>query len=109
VSPLRHLAAALLGAAVALAAVAVHRQGVGGLLLAWAASVATAWRLGRSAGPRGLALSFAGGWLVLLALVLTGRPEGDYAVASDLAGYALMAAGVAVLAVGVASLRRLRA
>jgi hypothetical protein len=76
VSPLRHLAAALLGAAVALAAVAVHRQGVGGLLLA---------------------------------LVLTGRPEGDYAVASDLAGYALMAAGVAVLAVGVASLRRLRA
>ena len=108
-TPLRHLAAALLGAVVALAAVAVHRQGVAGLLLAWVASALTAWRLGRGTVSRGLALSYAAGWVALLALVLTGRPEGDYAVASDLRGYALMAAGLAVLAVGVASLRRLPA
>lgn len=95
-----HLGALLVGAAVALASVAVHRSVVlgsvpldppMGLLLALATSFCVPWALRQSA-PR-LASSYALGWLVLFGVVVAGRPEGDFAIAGDLPGYALMGAG----------------
>ena len=104
---LRHAGALLLGAAVALAAVAVHRSaGAGlpwGLLLALAATFATAWWLRGSRWPR-LAVSYAAGWLALFAVVVVGRPEGDYALASDLLGYTLMGASLLLVLVALATL-----
>ena len=97
---LRHLGVGVAGAAVALAAVADHRMGVLGLALAIAASLALPWWLRGSARPR-LAASYAAGWLVVFALVLRGRPEGDYAIASDLAGYALIVTALVVVALGL--------
>ena len=100
---LRHLAALAVGAAVALAAVADHRMGVPGLVLAIAASVAVPWWLRRSADPR-LAASYGVGWLVVFALVLRGRPEGDYAIASDPSGYALIVTALVVVALALLGL-----
>jgi hypothetical protein len=104
---LRHAGALLLGAAVALGAVAVHRStGAGlpwGLLLALAATFAAAWWLRGSRWPR-LAVSFAAGWLALFAVVVAARPEGDYALASDLPGYTLMGASVLLVVVAMTSL-----
>ena len=104
---LRHVAAGLLGAGVALASLAVHRMTwVGlplGLLLAVAASIATGVRLRRSERPRP-ALSYAVGWIAVFTPAVLGRPEGDYVLASDLDGYAMMALSLAVLGVGVSAL-----
>jgi hypothetical protein len=104
---LRHAGSVVLGAAVAVASVAVYRStalGVPfGLLLAVAASLGTAARLRWSRRPR-LAASYAAGFLVVFGLVIAGRPEGDYAVASDVRGYTLMAASLAVLVLGVTAL-----
>jgi hypothetical protein len=100
---LRHLAVLVAGAAVALAAVAVHRMGVPGLALAIAASVAVPWWLRGSGDPR-LAASYGAGWLVVFALVLLGRPEGDYAIASDPAGYALIVTALVVVALALVGL-----
>jgi hypothetical protein len=103
----RHLGALLLGGLVALAAVGVHRSGVAGLpvglVLGGVASLYTAWHLRRSAVPRAAA-SYCLGWVILLGLVLVGRPEGDFALASDAAGYALMGVGLLIAAVGVTAL-----
>ncbi|MGZ4776852.1 MAG: DUF6113 family protein [Oryzihumus sp.] len=104
---LRHLGATLLGATVALASVADHRFAAGalpwGLLLAITASAGAAWRLRSSRYPR-TATSYGAGWLVLFSLVVLGRPEGDYAIASDLAGYAMMALALVVVALAVSPL-----
>ena len=107
---MRHVGTLVLGAVVALACLAVHRRAAGpgealpwGVLLAGAYSWATGWWLRGSAQPR-LATSYAAGWLVLFTLALVGRPEGDYLVAADLRGYALMAVALGVLAVGVVGL-----
>lgn len=101
----QHTVALLLGATVALSSVAVHRSellGVpAGLLLAVGASGMLALVL-RSIGRVGA--SYVVGWLVLLGLALTGRPEGDFVVASDLRGYGLMAAGLALVVLGVTAL-----
>ena len=105
-----HLATFVLGAAVALASLAVHRRTVGpgqavpwGLLLAVATSWATAWWLRGTRSPR-LATSYAAGWLVVFSLAVLGRPEGDYVVAADLRGYALMAAALGMLMAGTVGL-----
>jgi Family of unknown function (DUF6113) len=101
VSLLRHLACVVLGALVALASVAVHRSVFPwGLLLALATTFAVPWWLLASPRPR-TAASYVVGWLVLLALVVTGRPEGDYALASDLEGYSLMVAGMVLVLMGI--------
>jgi len=101
VSVLRHLLSVLTGAVTGLAAVAVHREIFpGGLLLALATTFGVVWWLLRSPWPRAAA-SFALGWLVVLGVVLTGRPEGDYAIAADLPGYALLAAGLVLVVAGL--------
>ena len=99
-----HLGALLLGGVVALAALMVHRSAFPwGLLLALATSVSVPWRLLCSRLPR-TGTTYAVGWLVVLGVALGGRPEGDFVLAGDLEGYALIAASLAVLALGVASL-----
>jgi hypothetical protein len=104
VSLLRHAGCVLLGVLVALAAVGVHRSLPPlGLLLAVATTWAVPWWLLRSRWRR-TAASYCLGWLVMLGVVVAGRPEGDYVLAGDLAGYALMAAGFLVVVVGVVAL-----
>ena len=98
---LRHVAALLVGALVALAAVAVHRSAFPlGLLLGVVTSYAVAWWLLRSSVPR-TASSYALGWLAVFAVVVTGRPEGDFALAQDLRGLSLMVAGFGIVVVAV--------
>ena len=101
---LRHLGCLLLGVAVALGTVAVHRSVFPlGLLLGLGTTFAVvAWLL-VSPDPR-LTASYAAGWLVLFVLLLPGRPEGDYVLASDPDGYTLIAGAFVMVAVGVVSL-----
>lgn len=107
---MRHVGTFLLGAVVALACLAVHRRVAGpgqlvpwGVALAVAASWGAGWWLRGCRRPR-LATSYALGWLAVFSAALLGRPEGDYVVAADLRGYALMATGLGVLVVAVAGL-----
>jgi hypothetical protein len=101
VSLLRHVGALVLGAVVAVAAVDVHRWLFPvGLLLAVVTTYAVPLRLLASRWPR-LASSYSFGWLVVFALVIAGRPEGDYAIASDLQGYTMMAAGLGLVLVAI--------
>lgn len=82
------------GAAIGLAAVALHALWWG-LLLAAAASLAVVWAL----PPRFWTLPpYALGWWVPFLVAWKGRPEGDYAVESSPYGYALLVLAVAVLA-----------
>jgi hypothetical protein len=104
VSLLRHLACFVVGAAVALAAVLVHRSVFPlGLLLALATTFAVPWWLLGSARPR-TAASYVVGWLAELGLVIDGRPEGDYALAGDLEGYTMLGGGFLLLVVGIVSI-----
>lgn len=73
-----------------------------GLALGVAASVA-AVVLARCLN-RTLGYAAAGGWVLGLGALLSGRPEGDYVVASDFLGLAFL--GVATVAVLVAALWR---
>ena len=66
--------------------------------------VAVPWWLLRSRRP-GTAASFAVGWSRCSPLAVAGRPEGDYVVAADLDGYALLVAGFVLVAVGIVALR----
>lgn len=101
---LRHLGSLLLGAAVCLGAVLVHRSLVPlGLLVAVGSSVAVAGWLRGSRHPR-TAASYVVGWLVLLAVAVAGRPEGDYLVAGDVRGYVLLATTLVLVLVGIVSL-----
>ena len=104
---LRHAGALLLGVLVGVAATAVHRvTALGlptGLLLAVVASLAAAWHLRTGVVPRSAA-AYCLGWVLVIGVVVAGRPEGDYAVAGDLAGYALMGTGLVLVVLGVASL-----
>lgn len=101
-----HLLVLLLGAAVAVGAVAVHRTAVRGLplglLLALAATLVAAWGL-RQARPR-LAASYAAGWLVTFGFAVAGQPEGDFVIATDLNGYVLTGLAFLLVVVGIAAL-----
>jgi hypothetical protein len=99
------LAAAMVGAATCVAALAVHRTGPGLLALAVAASLGVAWAL-RSTGTPRLGAAYCLGWLLVLGTALAGRPEGDYVLASDRAGYVMMATGFALVVLGITSLGR---
>ena len=101
---LRHLGCLLLGVAVALGTVAVHRSVFPlGLLLGLGATFAVVGWLLRF-GDRRLTASYAAGWLAVFVLLLLGRPEGDYVLAADLDGYTLIAGAFVMVAVGVVSL-----
>jgi hypothetical protein len=97
--------AALIGAATAVAAIAVHRSGPGWLALAVAASLGVAWAL-RSTGTPRLGAAYCMGWVGVLGVGLAGRPEGDYVLAGDTAGYVIMATGFALVVLGITSLGR---
>ena len=104
---LRHVGCALLGALVCLAAVAAHREHPPwGLALALATTFAVpAWLLTSArVAVRRTGASYVGGWLLVLLLVLPGRPEGDYALAADLKGFLLLGAGFVLVGLGVVSL-----
>jgi hypothetical protein len=104
VSLLRHLTCLVVGAAVALGAVLVHRSAFPfGLGLAVATTFAVPWWLLGSARPR-TAASYVVGWLVVLGLVVRGRPEGDYVLAGDLEGYSMLGVGFLLVVVGIVSL-----
>ena len=99
-----HAGWSLLGAAVALAGLAVHRRAFpAGLLLAMLASYATSWWLFTSARRR-TAATYAAGWLVVLAAAVVGRREGDFVLAGDLAGYAFIVVGLGHVVVAVVAL-----
>jgi hypothetical protein len=85
---------ALLGAASGVAAALLHQRWWGlvlGLLAGAAVTVAV---------PAGWSrrVSWTAGWLVAVGLAATRRPEGDYVVPGNVAGYALLV-GSLVLAV----------
>jgi hypothetical protein len=104
VALLRHVVALLVGVVVALASVAVHRDLVPlGLLLAVVTTYAVAWWLLGTRHPR-TAATYVAGWLLMFVVVVLGRPEGDYAIASDVPGYALVVAAIALVGVGVVGL-----
>lgn len=89
----------LLGLAVGIAAIAVHRT-VYGAVLALTTTLVSMWTL-RLWVPRA-ATAFAAGWLVALLVAIAGRAEGDYAVSSDGLGWLLIGSGFVVLVAGVA-------
>jgi hypothetical protein len=101
------VATAVLGAALALLAADLHRMVwrsaeltlPWGIVLGVTASVACAVAAGVLLGRRAGTLALAAGWLVTLFLLLRGRPEGDYVVASDALGWGFLVAGVATMAV----------
>ncbi len=91
----------VLGAGVGLASVALHGY-LWGLALGLAATAATLVALPGGWWAR---LPFALGWAGLLGAATVQRAEGDYVIASDVSGYALLAAGMVVLGSGVLGLR----
>lgn len=106
VSFILHVSVALVGAVVSCGSVVVHRvnafQVPVGLLLALSTSFVLAWVLRGSDEPR-LATSYAAGWLLVFGFVFAGRPEGDFAIVSDLAGYVLIGAALAMILLAVVS------
>ena len=99
--------AGLLGAVLAVAGAAVHRlvwrpgelAVPWGLALALATPVVCGVAVAVLARSRGVPAAFAAGWLVVVFLVLRGRPEGDFAFAGDALGWSFLVLGV--LAMGV--------
>ncbi|MQW75762.1 hypothetical protein GHK92_07745 [Nocardioides sp. dk4132] len=85
----------LLGAATALATVAVHGHWWG-LLLGLAATVATTIALPPGWTRR---VAWAAGWVAMVGYLAVPRSEGDYVIAGDLAGYAVLITA-AVVALG---------
>lgn len=92
--------ALLLGLAAGVSAVAVHQTSLG-LLLAAVSGIAAIRALRLWATKA--AAAFTAGWLVPLLGALTGRDEGDYAVAADRTGYLLIGVGAVILVTGLAS------
>lgn len=98
-----HVGAGLVGALVSLCALAVHRSGPGWLVVAVVVSLGSAWVLRGAARPR-LAASYALGWLVVFGVAVAGRAEGDYVLATDLAGYTMSVVALALVVVAVSVL-----
>lgn len=90
------------GAAVSTCTVLLHDY-LGGLVLGVVTTVALLVALPPGWWSR---LAFSAGWVVVLWLATTKRPEGDYLVSSDASGYALLVAGMVVLAAGFVGLVR---
>jgi hypothetical protein len=104
VTLLRHAACLVLGGVVGLAALVVHRDAFPlGLALAVGTTLAVSWWLVGSSRPRAGA-SYSLGWLAVLAVAVLGRPEGDFVVVTDVAGYTLLACAFAEVVAAVVSL-----
>ncbi|MCW2764318.1 MAG: hypothetical protein JWO11_277 [Nocardioides sp.] len=103
---MRHALAAgcllVIGAAVGLATVALHELSWG-LPLAAAAVGLTMFALPAGWWTR---LPFAIGLVGLVGWLTIPRPEGDYAIGSDVPGYVLISLGVAVIVAAVTTLPR---
>ncbi|WP_372734779.1 hypothetical protein [Nocardioides sp.] len=95
------LAALGTGVTASVAAVMVHPRWWG-LLLAIAAVLAAT----RAWSPGWQRVAFAAGFVVVLGFAMTPKAEGDYLIASDAQGYALLALGLGVVAAAVATLPR---
>jgi hypothetical protein len=105
--PLRAaLAVAMLlcGAVTGLAAVAVHGR-PWGLALGLAATLATTLALPRGWSTR---FAFVVGWAGLVVYAAQTRPEGDYAIAANGAGFTLLVAAFVLVLVGVVTLPQVR-
>lgn len=94
----------VIGAATSVAAVAVHQRWWG-LALAAAAVAATELALPRGWSSR---LPYALGFVAVLGLAMSPRPEGDYLVPGNVRGYLLLAVGLVAFLVAVATLPRPR-
>jgi hypothetical protein len=102
-SVLLKAACLLLGVAVALGALAVHRSTAPfGLVLAVGTTYVVAWWLATRT-PVGTVL-YVAGWLGVLGMALAGRPEGDYVIASDVRGWSMIVAGLGLVVVALVSL-----
>jgi hypothetical protein len=73
-----------------------------GLALALATTWSVGWAMRQVFGAAG-GVCVVVGWLLALAWLLLGRPEGDFVVANDWLGWGLLAGGVIVLGLLVAS------
>ena len=92
---------ALLGMVVSACTVLLHGYWWGMLL----GLVTTAATMVALPGGWWARLPFAAGWAAVLTAVTPERPEGDFLVAGDVAGYGLLAAGIVVFAAGFVGLR----
>lgn len=92
----------LVGAATGIATVALHTISWG-MVLAFAATLVTAYALPPGWWTR---LAFVVGWVGMVGWLAMPRPEGDYLLSSDLAGYAVLGIGLVLLVFGVATLPR---
>lgn len=90
----------LLGGGVAVCTVLLHGY-PWGLLLGLAATAAVLVALPGGWWSR---LPFALGWVAALVVLTLERSEGDYLVASDTSGYAVLVAGAVVLGAGFVGL-----
>ncbi|KAA1422683.1 hypothetical protein FE697_010905 [Mumia zhuanghuii] len=102
--PLALALAALLGVALCVAGLVVHRHVDAsipwGLVLTLATVVVTIRAAGYAVGKAG-AYVLAGAYAVVLFLGTSSRPEGDYLVAADTLGYAFLLGSLAALVVGI--------
>ena len=90
----------VVGLAVGLASVAVHSLWWG-LPLAIVTTILTAY-----AAPSGWAgrLPFVLGWAVVVGVLAVPRGEGDFVIAGDVSGYALLGCGVMVVVAALVTL-----
>ena len=90
----------VLGLAVGLASVAVHSTWWG-LPLAVVTTALTAY-----AAPAGwkTRIPFVLGWAVVVAVLAVPRSEGDFLIASDVPGYALLGFGLVLVVAGFATM-----
>lgn len=96
------LALLLVGAATAVAGLALHEKNWPLFLLCLAAPLATAY----AAPPGWLRLGYVTGWFLVLAVAVLGRPEGDFALSTSVRGYALLLNGLLLLGFMVATIPR---
>lgn len=94
----------VVGAATGLAGLALHARSWG-LVLTLVALVVTLVALPPGWWSR---LAFVAGWVVAIGVGLTPRPEGDFVVAGDGPGYALLLATLVVVVAAIVTLPRPR-
>lgn len=95
------LAALVVGLGSGIASTVLHNASWGWFLLAAIAPLVTTVAL-----PAGWSrVLFVGGWLAALVLGVLPRPEGDYLVAADPRGHALLGTGLFLLVVAFGTLR----
>ncbi|CAM5733454.1 DUF6113 family protein [Streptomyces fumanus] len=68
----------------------------GGLLLALAAEAGLCLGAARAVGRRGAAVAPAAGWALVVVLLTTSRPEGDFFFAAGSGSYLFLLGGIAV-------------